>query len=430
MDHISSAAKPVRTPSDVAIRARSRGPLARAGSPPGQVLVVFAVSIVVILAGAGLAVDIGYMQRQKQRMQVAADSAAVAAASALVTNATTPTVAGQNDAALNGFAVGSGTTITINNPPKSGSFTTNTGYAEAIIDQPQPTWFLSILGIKTMDVRARAVAGASNANGCMYILSPSNSGAITANGAASITSQCGILDDSSSGTALIANGSVTITASAIGVVGKALLNGGAVLTPPAVTGIVGVSDPLAGVAEPFVGSCTYNNFIVNSSQTVQMSPGVYCGGITFDNNSKANFSPGVYVLRGGGMIAGSGCTLNGSGVTFFDTTGTGGYSPIIMNSGVTATLSAPTSGPLKGILFFQDRAVTHGGASIINGGVNANFTGALYFPTTDLTYNGGSQASYTIIVAQDLIVNGNVAMNADYSSLAGGSPIQNATLAE
>lgn len=411
-------------------RGQSRGRTAIGGAPSGQVLVILAITILVILVGAGLAVDVGYMERQKQRMQVAADAAAVAAASALITNEQSPTAAGDNDATLNGFTAAAGTTITINNPPKSGNFTNNDSYVEAIIDQPQPTWFLSLLGIKTMDVSARAVAGTANANGCMYVLDPSASGAITVNGTGNITSQCGILDDSSSSTALIANGSVRITASAIGVVGKALVNGGAVLTPPAVTGIVGVSDPLAGVPAPFVGPCTYNNFLVNSNQSVQMSPGVYCGGIIFNGNVKANFAPGVYVLAGGGMLANGGCTLTGAGVTFYDTTGSGGYGPIILNGTITATLSAPTSGPLKGILFFQDRSITNGASSIINGGNTVNFTGALYFPTTNLTYNGGSNAAYSIIVAKDLMVNGNITMNANYSSLVGGSPIQNATLAE
>ena len=274
---------------------------------------MLAITILVILVGAGLAVDVGYMERQKQRMQVAADAAAVAGASALITNAESPASAGDNDATLNGFTTAAGTTITINNPPKSGAFTSNDSYVEAIIDQPQPTWFLSLLGIKTMDVSARAVAGTANANGCMYVLDPSASGAITANGNGNITSQCGILDDSSSSTALIANGNVTITASAIGVVGKTLANGNVVLTPKPITGILPVSDPLAGVPAPFVGPCTYNNFIVNSNQSVQMSPGVYCGGIIFNGNTKANFAPGVYVLAGGGMLANGGCTLTGTG---------------------------------------------------------------------------------------------------------------------
>ncbi|HUY28672.1 MAG TPA: pilus assembly protein TadG-related protein [Candidatus Binataceae bacterium] len=396
----------------------------------GQVIVALTVAIVVIMIGAGLAADIGYMQRQRQRMQVAADAAAIAGASAIVTGASTPAAAGANDAALNGFTTGSGATVTINNPPQSGIYTSNSSFVEAIIDQPQPTWFLSLLGIRTIDVNARAVAGASNSNGCLYVLNPAKSGAITVNGTGSITSQCGVLDDSSSSTALVANGNVNVNASSIGVVGQVQTNGSATLSPNPVVGIVPVSDPLASVPAPFVGSCTYNNYSVGSGQSVEMSPGVYCGGITIGGNAQVTFAAGVYVLRGGGMIVSSGATLSGSGVTFYDTTGSAGYSPISISGSVTANLSAPTSGMLKGILFFQDRTVTNGAGSVISGGVNADLSGVLYFPTTNLTYNGGSANSYSIIVANTLTVNGNVTMNANYSALQGGSPIQSATLAE
>ncbi|HVA82517.1 MAG TPA: pilus assembly protein TadG-related protein [Candidatus Binataceae bacterium] len=411
-------------------RSSSRLATAIARGERGQVLVVLALAIVVILIGAGLAADVGFMQRQKQRMQVAADAAAIAGASALVTSATSPSAAGQNDAALNGFTAGSGVTVTINNPPQSGNFASNSGYVEAIIDQPQPTWFLSMLGLKTLDVNARAVAGTASAGGCMYALDPSQSGALTVNGNVSINSSCGILVDSNSSSALVANGSATISASAIGVVGQVSSNGNVSLSPAASAGIVAVPDPLASVQQPFVGSCQYNNYQVNGNQSVQLSPGVYCGGITFHGSAKADFAPGVYVLRGGGMSAAGNVTLNGAGVTFFNTTGSGGYGPISLSGNITANLSAPDSGPLKGILFFQDRTISGGAGSVINGGANAVFNGAMYFPTTTLTYNGNASAAYTIIVANDLTFNGNVSMKSDYSSLQGGSPIQNATLAE
>ncbi len=410
------------------VSARARALSGRCES--GQVMVALALAILVILVGAGLAVDIGYSQRQRQRMQTAADAAAIAGASAIVTGASTPSAAGINDAALNGFTSGGGATVTINNPPQSGVFSGNANYVEAIIAQPQPTWFLSLLGFDSIEVKARAVAGATNAPGCMYALNPSQSGAITVDGTGMITSQCGVLDNSSSSTALVANGNVNVTASSIGVVGSTQANGNATLSPNPVNGIVPVSDPLASVPAPFVGSCSYNNYSVGSGQSVQLSAGVYCGGITINGNAHVTFGAGTYVLRGGGMNVSSGATLDGSGVTFYDTTGTSGYSPISISGSVTANLSAPTSGPLKGILFFQDRSVTDGAGSVISGGVNANFTGALYFPTTNLTYNGGGGNAYSIIVADTVTVNGSVTMNADYSSLQGGSPIQTATLAE
>jgi hypothetical protein len=55
--------------------------------------------------------------------------------------------------------------------------------------------------------------------------------------------------------------------------------------------------------------------------------------------------------------------------------------------------------------------------SVLNGNSSSTFDGALYFPTTQLTYNGNSSANgYTIVVADKLLVNGNSQMGNDYSS--------------
>ena len=61
-----------------------------------------------------------------------------------------------------------------------------------------------------------------------------------------------------------------------------------------------------------------------------------------------NFKPGVYVIKGGGWNVNGG-SWTGSGVTFYfaDT------SHIQFNSGISATLSAPTSGTYSGLLFYE-----------------------------------------------------------------------------
>src|SRR6188474_3689449 len=51
---------------------------------PGQVLVLFAMSMVVIMAAAGLAFDIGRFYSEKRFLQNAADSGALAVANALI----------------------------------------------------------------------------------------------------------------------------------------------------------------------------------------------------------------------------------------------------------------------------------------------------------------------------------------------------------
>ena len=124
--------------------------------------------------------------------------------------------------------------------------------------------------------------------------------------------------------------------------------------------------------------------------------------------------------------------MTGTGVTFYNTTGTSGYGAITLNGNSQANFSAPTSGPLAGILFFQDRSIpSTGAASTINGNSSSTFDGAIYFATTAVNFNGNSSANgYSIVVANQLILNGNSNLGNNYSSLTGGSPIKGAILAE
>ena len=86
-----------------------------------------------------------------------------------------------------------------------------------------------------------------------------------------------------------------------------------------------------------------------------------------------------------------------------------GYGAITLNGNTQANLSAPTLGPLVGILFFQDRSIPSTAAgSTITGNSSSTFDGGLYFETTQLTFGGNSSASgYSIVVADKLTVSGN-----------------------
>jgi uncharacterized membrane protein len=60
------------------------GDRGRRTADKGQVLVVFALAIVLLLAAAGVAFDIGRFYSERRFLQNAADSAALAAANALI----------------------------------------------------------------------------------------------------------------------------------------------------------------------------------------------------------------------------------------------------------------------------------------------------------------------------------------------------------
>jgi len=246
-----------------------------------------------------------------------------------------------------------------------------------------------------------------------------------------------VLVDSSSSSGLTVVGHVSITAPNIGVVGGYSEGGSCTLTPTPKTGVITATDPLSQVAAPTVGSCAHTNFSLNGSSGSSGSPyqlyaGTYCGGISVHGNAVLHFNPGTYVLAGGGMDISANTTMTGAGVTFYNTTGTGGYGGITLNGNTTANFSAPTSGPLTGILIFQDRSIpTTGAGSTITGNASSTFDGAIYFPTTTVSFKGNSSASgYSIVVANMLTLSGNASLGSNYSSLTGGSPIKGTILAE
>jgi Flp pilus assembly protein TadG len=408
----------------------------RRGRSRGQVIVLVCVSLVAMMGMIGVVTDFSFMQHQKNMMQTAADSAAMAGSEELSYG--DMVAAGKADAATNGYTDGqSSVTVTINNPPSTGPNAANSAYVEAIVSKPEPTYFMRVLGVGTLTVSARAVAYEGNGPNCIYVMDPSASGAMSANGNVTINSSCGLLVDSSSSSGLSVNGNVTITAPNIGVVGNYSKNGNTTLTPTPKTGVIAASDPLAYLQAPTVGSCAHTNFSLkgnngSSGSPYQMYSGTYCGGISVNGNSTLHFNAGTYVLAGGGMSINGNATMSGTGVTFYNTTGTGGYGAITLNGNSQTNFSAPTSGPLSGILFFQDRSIPKTAAgSTINGNSSSTFDGAIYFATTTVNFNGNSSANgYSILVADQLLLNGNSSLGSDYTSLTGGSPIKGTILAE
>jgi hypothetical protein len=396
----------------------------------GFILVTMIVSLTVLLAFLGLSIDVGYEQYMKVRMQTAADAAALGGSRELAASGTANLVsAAQGDAAANGFTNGTNSvTVTVNNPPTSGYATANGTAVEVIISQTVPTFFMRVLGFSSGKVRARAVAQTvgGGASSCFYTLDPTMSNAFSVSNGVSVSSSCGIVIDSNSSTALTATGGAHLSAPSISLVGRYTMSNGATISPAPTTGIAAVSNPFVSLPTPSVGSCNNTGYTAGGGATVTLNPGVYCNGINIANNVTATFNPGTYILKGGGFTLGGGARVTGSGVTFYNTYG-GGYSYGAINfaNGTNETFSAPTSGTYAGMLFFQDPTVINGAASSFAGGTNANLTGALYFPTTSLSFSNGASAAYTIIVADSVSFTGGVTINNNYASLPGGvSPIK------
>jgi hypothetical protein len=413
--------------------------------PRGQILVIVSIAMFVMVGAAALAVDIGRLWTTKRVMQSAADAAALAGADIAASAGTSSAVTSAALAAAtqNGFTDGSGSSnsasaasVKVNYPPTSGQYKGNSDVVQVVLSQAQPTYFMGVLGLHSVPITVTADAMTISSGSCIYSLDPTGYGAMTVQGTASVNSSCGAYVNSNNSSALIASGNAAVSAPLVGVVGGTTLQGGG--STPITTKIAAFGDPLAWVPEPTgYGSCTgYKGNNVNSNTV--LSPGLYCGGISLGGQANVTFSPGTYIIYGGGLSILAGAHVSGSAVTFYLTglnvsnNSPGAYAGVNIAGGANVNLSAPCSssgGGIEGMLFFQDRSISNGAVSVINGGANESFDGAIYFPTTSLTYSGTSGSNgYTLLVSYDLTVSGNATIGNNYSCLANGSLIKNAAL--
>jgi Flp pilus assembly protein TadG len=408
---------------------------ARRNSRSGQVIVMSAVALVALMGFLALAVDLGQFWTVRRDMQTAADAAATAGAIALRLKQDA-TAAARSVTALNGFTDGNNNvTVTVNNPPAGGTYAGNSNYVEVIVAQPEPTYFMRVLGYSSVKVNARAVGSSVNSPACVYALDPTVKGALSVAGNSSVTLQCGAIVDSSDAAGLLTGGGGSMTATAIGVVGG---YSGTGFSPTPKTGLAPAPDPLSYLSAPAVGACDHTNFHAGTAGNVVLNPGVYCGGIQISGNNQITFNPGVYILDGGGLKLTGSATLSGSGVTFYNTqyhNGTGNtyaYAGVSLSGSAQVNLSAPTSGALEGMLFFQDRSVpATAGGSTVTGTSNSTFDGAVYFSTTALSFAGNSSSDgFTLLVGDTVAVTGNSNLQSNYSTLADGSPIRSTALYE
>jgi Flp pilus assembly protein TadG len=453
-------------------------------SETGQALVIVLLAMPFIFGILGLAIDVGYIEHVKRQMQTAADSAAIVGAEELPYVASDVGVTVNSSAKAAAQANGSpNSAVTVNNPPTLGPHAGNASYVEVIVAQNQPTYFTAIFGLTSVLVRTRAVALLGSGQSCLYALAPSGTG-FRLNGNNNLTTQCGVVVNSTDNSAFVANGNNTVDTKFIGVVGGAKVDGNNSLSPQPVTGIAPSPDPLAYLVPPTIstacsgggnvvvngtgqtktvagGACSnvnisgtgntvtlttgtfgnvsvngtndtvildagqYGNVTVNGSGSVTFSAGQYAS-ITGNGSATETFSAGTYAITTGDFstngVAGSG----GTGVTFYMGPNAG---TITFNGGLTSNFTAPTTGAYAGILLYQDPGDTNG--ITLNGNSTAVLTGALYCPTASITMNGNNSTSpYTIVVAYSVTMNGNNSLGDDYSSLPGGSPIKTGLLVE
>jgi hypothetical protein len=373
-----------------------------------------------LLSIVAIALDGGMLLDQRRRCQAAADAAALAAAEDLFWNweansgsdsSGTAQAAALANATANGYNNDGVTSVlTVNIPPKSGSFAGKAGYAEVIIQYNQPRGFSSIFGGGTIPVRARAVAQGLWVpfNNGIIVLHPTAADSLFANGNGStVVTNANIIVDSNN-----SNAAGTVGNAFVSDVGKAIYITGSnpgysgTFNGTVYTGQQPTPDPLAYLPEP--DPTTMTTQTAGGGKNVSLQPGVYVGGLSFSGQTSVTMAPGIYYMQGGGFsMAGQG-NLYAAGVMIFST---GGLS-ITGNGSV--TLSPPTSGIYKGISYFQQRS-SSATAKVAGNGLY-NVTGTVYVAggLTDLQGNGDASVASQVVTLL-MKSGGNGATNINWS---------------
>ena len=387
----------------------------------GVTAVVVALCLTTVMGFAGLAIDVGLWYSDKRTAQGAADSAAYSAAVDLATADTASNVVATAKAiaAQYGFTDGTGgVTVTVNSPPTSGPNTATVGAVEVIVTKPE-TLFFSSLFLRSAQISARAVAtaGATTSKYCVESLDPSAFvTTVNLNNAAAIdVSQCGLYVDGSGPMALSVSSGAALMAKTVAVVGGYLTIFGTINSPSIITSAPLMGDPYAGVAVPTPGACTgpptYASYDSSNGYTGHyvISPGTYCSGFSAFNGVTVTMNPGVYIIKGGVFSVQGGATLLATGGVTIVLTGSGlNYATANLSSGITVNLTAPTTGSTAGLAIMQDRNAPHGVWNYVAGGANLNVTGAIYFPSQNVSLSSGASnnSNCTQLIAYDLAFTG------------------------
>jgi hypothetical protein len=284
-------------------------------------------------------------------------------------------------------------------------------------------------------VGAHASSGLADMGLCVFVLNPTTNAALHVSGTPEVNVACGVQVNSTHSSALHVTGAAEINTTGFNVVGGAHLAPNAVITPAPATGMSGEDDPLAWRANPPTGAgCDHVNYKVNGgnrNNPLELSPGVYCGGIDITTHRRVDFADGLYVLMGGGLKINSHSQVNGANVTFFNTgSATYGKGNISITGQATINLRAPRSGPYEAMLIWEDRNLPGQSPNHVDGGSDSDIEGIIYMPKSDLSYAGGSgtNAAYTAVVADTLKFTGHSEFTANYSVLASGSPMVRSVL--
>ena len=359
----------------------------------GQALILIVLAIVGMIGLTALAVDGGMAYSERRQSQNAADASALDAALAKVRGGSWQSE-GLARALSNGFDNNLTTnTVSVNNPPAAGCNGTNSPYTtdeyvQVIIRSSTQTYFGPVVGINQVNNCVEAIARVVPSTtqimyggdavvglaptGCNNVYIAGNAQIQTWGGGlfSNSTDNCGMHFQGSSQTQTHqGSGGINFVAGAFQVTGNPSIQTHGEGTH---ANQAQYPYPPTDLPQPIcTGNATWNGST--------MSPGNYTG--TFPPAGVQTLQSGIYCIYGDFRMNGND-RLTGTGVVLVMETG-----GITWNgNSVVTNLTAPTSGPFKGLLMFAP--LSNHSDMIFNGTADVSLSGTTLFPSSEIRING------------------------------------------
>jgi len=267
-------------------------------------------------------------------------------------------------------------------------------------------------------VSAKAGFAGGRSSICVLGLDPASANTVSIDSKSSvIANNCAIFSNSTSTASVTLAKNSTMSAENIFVSGG--YDGASTdFSPQPVTDTPAVADPLSSRATPPSAVCDHMNMVVGSG-TQTLHPGVYCGGLSVGGSAVAELEPGIYVMKDGPLSVSGNSTITGDHVGFYFTGDTA-----VFDFGVStqAVLTAPKSGTLSGLLFYEDPASIDNRVFTIRSKDAEKFEGTVYLPKGTLFIDKeskvGQLSKWTAIVAKRINVGKgpDLQINSDYAN--------------
>lgn len=385
----------------------------------GGVALLFSLSLLPIVAVAGAGYDFFAISNLKSQLQAAADAGALRAASELRLARSggydlTPVAKTAAQVVL------SRSIRTLTDVRIAATLLDKNTAVEVAIDAWYQPSILRVVYNMPIRLVAKSVARTNGFPICALALDETILGVATLylETSARVTAQfCAVQSNSKAPVGITAMNSSKLTA------GQICSSGGtygpkANFEPPPLNDCPIVPDPLASRPAPTVGACSRNNEVIDSG-TITLMPGTYCGGLKVTGGAIVNLAPGEYVMKDGPLVVESGSTLNAQSAGVYLT---GSKATIQFASNSNISMTAPVSGALAGILFFEDRAASLYQIHKLTSDNAPVLLGTIYLPRGQLIVDANrpiaQQSAFTIIVARRiaLMAGPNLVLNSDYGA--------------